>query len=160
MDALTHDLSLWGRIVLAAVLCFAVGFERELRGQDAGDRTFAIVGLGAAAFTAIGVDAFSDTDRIVQGIVAGIGFIGGGLLLQTGTNVRGLTTAAALWSAAAIGVLCGAGRLAVAALTALLVLLLLEIQYIPGLGFLDASDSAMARRHRAEMEREADASAD
>lgn len=94
MESLTHDLSLWGRVALAALLCFLIGFERELRGQDAGDRTFALVGVGAAAFTAVGIDAFSETDRIIQGIVAGIGFLGGGLLLQGGTKVHGLTTAA------------------------------------------------------------------
>jgi len=154
VDTLTHDFALWGRIVLAAVLCYVLGFERELRGQDAGDRTFALVGVGAAAFTAVGVDAFSDTDRIVQGIVAGIGFLGGGLLLQSGTKVHGLTTAAALWSSAAIGVLAGAGRLALAALTALLMLLLLELQYIPGVGFLDATKTEMAQRAKAELEKE------
>lgn len=140
--------------MLAAVLCYVLGFERELRGQDAGDRTFALVGVGAAAFTAVGVDAFGGAERIVQGIVAGIGFLGGGLLLQSGAKVHGLTTAAALWSAAAIGVLSGAGRLALASLTALLMLLLLEVQYIPGLGFLDATRSIVAQRAKAELEKD------
>jgi putative Mg2+ transporter-C (MgtC) family protein len=148
MDTLIHDLSLWGRLLLAAGLCFLIGYERELRGQDAGDRTFALVGVGAAAFTAVGVDAFSSTDRIIQGIVAGIGFLGGGLLLQSGQKVHGLTTAAALWASASVGVLAGAGRLALASLTSVLILLLLEIQYVPGLGFLDPRDSQLARAAR------------
>lgn len=154
METLTHDLSLWGRLALAALLCFLIGFEREVRGQDAGDRTFALVGVGAAAFTAVGVDAFGDnTDRIIQGIVAGIGFLGGGLLLQGGTKVHGLTTAAALWASASVGVLAGAGRLALAALTSLLIVVLLEIQYVPGLQFLDPRGSGPAARARAEMRR-------
>jgi putative Mg2+ transporter-C (MgtC) family protein len=153
---LTHDLSLWGRVVTAALLCFALGYERELRGQDAGDRTFALVGLGAAAFTVIGIDALGAADRIVQGITAGIGFIGGGLLLHSGPKVKGLTTAAALWTAAAVGVLAGSGRYALATLTTLTVLLLLEIQHVPGLGFLDARRTQMARKAKDEARRSGD----
>lgn len=140
-----HDLSLWARLLTAALLCFALGYERELRGHDAGDRTFALVGLGAAAFTLAGIDALGNPDRIVQGITAGVGFIGGGILLQSGTKVRGLTTAAALWTAAAIGVLAGAGRFALATLGTLTVLLLLEVTYIPGLRFLDARRTLRGR---------------
>jgi putative Mg2+ transporter-C (MgtC) family protein len=150
---LIHDLSLWGRVATAALLCFALGYERELRGQDAGDRTFALVGLGAAAFTLAGIDALGNADRIVQGITTGIGFIGGGLVLQSGTKIRGLTTAAALWTAAAIGVLAGSGRYALATLTTLTVLLLLEIQHVPGLGFLDAQRTQMARKAKDEARR-------
>lgn len=140
-----HDLSLWARLLTAALLCFALGYERELRGHDAGDRTFALVGLGAAAFTLAGIDALGNPDRIVQGITAGVGFIGGGILLHSDTKVRGLTTAAALWTAAAIGVLAGAGRFALATLGTLTVLLLLEVTYIPGLRFLDARRTLMGR---------------
>ncbi|MEP7053657.1 MAG: MgtC/SapB family protein [Actinomycetota bacterium] len=153
---LTHDLSLWARVVTAALLCFALGYERELRGQDAGDRTFALVGLGAAAFTIAGIDALGNADRIVQGITTGIGFIGGGLLFQSGRKTHGLTTAAALWTAAAIGVLAGSGRFVLSSLMTATVLLLLEIQHIPGLGFLDARSTRMARRAKDEMRRTGD----
>ena len=153
MPAVTHDLSLWARLVVGALLCFALGYERELRGHDAGDRTFALVGLGAAAFTLVGIDALGGTDRIVQGVTTGIGFIGGGLVLQSGAKVRGLTTAAALWAAAAIGVLAGAGRLALATLAMLTALLLLEVEHIPGLRFLDARRTLAARLAKDEMRR-------
>jgi len=138
---LTHDLALFGRIALAGGLGYAVGFERELRGQAAGDRTFALVALGSAAFTALAVDAFPPTaERLISGIVTGVGFIGAGLLLRSAEEgiVRGLTTAAAIWSIAAVGVAAGAGRLVLATLTTLLILLALEIRQIPGLRLLDA----------------------
>jgi len=136
------DLEIFGRLAAAAGLGFTVGWEREVRGQDAGDRTFALVALGAAAFTALGVEALPDAaERIISGIVTGVGFIGAGLLLQQDGKLKGLTTAAAVWAAAAIGVLAGAGRLVLALATTALVLLTLELRSIPGLGMLDA------RRH-------------
>lgn len=159
MNGLEEALDLWQRLGLAAALCFVIGYERELRGQDAGDRTFALVGLGCAAFTLAGLEAFGQADRVVQGITAGIGFIGGGLLLQSGVRVRGLTTAAALWTAAAVGVLAGADRLLLAAFTTLTVLLLLEIQYIPGLNFLDARRTGLGRRSAEEVRRQEEESA-
>lgn len=136
-----NDLSLFGRIALAAGLGYLLGFEREIRGQDAGDRTFALVALGSAAFTAVAIDAFPPTaERLIAGIVTGVGFIGGGLLLRSSESgvVKGLTTAAAIWSAAAVGVIAGAGRLLLATLTTLLILVTLELREIPGLRMLDA----------------------
>jgi putative Mg2+ transporter-C (MgtC) family protein len=137
----THDLALFGRIALATGLGYVLGFEREMRGQDAGDRTFALVTLGAAAFTALGVDTFPSTaERLIAGIITGVGFIGGGLLLRSSDTgmVRGLTTAAAIWASAAVGVIAGAGRLVLAALTTLLILVCLELRQIPGVRLLDA----------------------
>ena len=142
------DLTLFGRVALATVLGYAIGFEREIRGQDAGDRTFSLVALGSAAFTVIGVDAFPETaEKLIAGIVTGVGFIGGGLMLRRPEDgvVKGLTTAAAIWSASAVGVLAGAGRLALAAGCAGLVMLTLELREIPGIRVLDA------RRHLGKM---------
>jgi putative Mg2+ transporter-C (MgtC) family protein len=136
-----HDLALFGRIALGAGLGYLIGFEREARGQAAGDRTFALVALGAAAFTAIAIDAFPETaEKLIAGIPAGIGFIGGGLMLQRVDEgvVKGLTTAAAVWSAAAVGVIAGGGRLVLATLSTLLVILALELREIPGIRILDA----------------------
>jgi putative Mg2+ transporter-C (MgtC) family protein len=136
-----HDLALFGRIALAGALGYAVGFEREVRGHPAGDRTFALVSFGSAAFTVIAVDAFPSTaEKLIAGIVTGVGFIGGGLLLRASDEsmVRGLTTAAAIWAIAAVGVAAGAGRLVLAGLTAALILLVLEIRSIPGVRILDA----------------------
>jgi putative Mg2+ transporter-C (MgtC) family protein len=144
-----HDLTLFGRIALAAALGYLVGFEREVRGQAAGDRTFALVALGSAAFTALAIDAFPPTaERLISGIVTGVGFIGAGLLLRSAEAgvVRGLTTAAAIWAMAAVGVAAGAGRLVMATLTTALVLFALELRQIPGIRILDA------RRYATRME--------
>ena len=135
-----HDLALFGRIALAAALGYAIGFEREIRRQSAGDRTFALVALGSAAFTAIAVDAFPATaEKLIAGIPAGIGFIGAGLLLrqQDERMVKGLTTAAGVWAAAAVGIVSGAGRFVLATLTTLLVLFVMEVRSIPGVRIID-----------------------
>jgi putative Mg2+ transporter-C (MgtC) family protein len=148
MENHLSDLVILGRVAVAAALGYAIGFERELRGQDAGDRTFALVALGAAAFTGVAIDAFPTTaERLISGIVTGIGFIGGGLMLRRPEEgvVKGLTTAAAIWSTAAVGVVAGAGRLALAIGCTALVLLALELREIPGIRLLDA------RRYAASM---------
>ncbi|MEA2510513.1 MAG: putative Mg2+ transporter-C (MgtC) family protein [Actinomycetota bacterium] len=108
-----------GRILLAALLGGMVGFEREFRDQPAGFRTHILVSLGAALFTmagAYGVSSFVgargvsfDPTRIAAQVVTGIGFLGAGAILRYGVTVRGLTTAAALWVTAAIGVAVGLG---------------------------------------------------
>lgn len=118
------DLELAARLGLALVLCGAIGLEREIRGQVAGLRTHVLVGMGAALFTLIsayGLSAFVqgneaggfvttvDPTRIAAQIVAGIGFLGAGAIIRQGFTVRGLTTAAALWIVAAIGMAAGAG---------------------------------------------------
>lgn len=135
-----NDLELFGRIALAALLGGVVGWERYARGQAAGDRTFALVAVGAAAFTALGVDAFPTTaEKLIAGIITGIGFIGGGLLLRAqGGAVHGLTTSTAIWAVAAVAVLAGAGRAVLAIAVTALVLLILELRYIPFLNRLDA----------------------
>lgn len=108
-----------GRVLLAALLGGLVGFEREFRDQPAGFRTHILVSLGAALFTmagAYGVSSFVgaggvsfDPTRIAAQVVTGIGFLGAGAILRYGVTVRGLTTAAALWVTAAIGVAVGLG---------------------------------------------------
>lgn len=135
-----HDLVLFGRIALAALLGFVIGWEREARGQVAGDRTFTLVAMGAAAFTALSVDAFPATaEKLIAGIVTGVGFIGAGVVLRTPKGeLRGLTTAAAIWAVAAVGVLAGASRPVLATLCAALILVILELRHVPGLRFLDA----------------------
>lgn len=137
---MAHDAELFGRIVLAAVLGGAIGWERYVRGQTVGDRTFALVAIGASAFTALGVDAFPATaEKLIAGIITGIGFIGGGLLLRSeGGVVRGLTTSTAIWATAAVAVCAGAGFLVLSVAVAALVVLVLEVRYIPILDRLDA----------------------
>lgn len=125
------------RIGVAALIGAALGVNRELRDKPAGVKTHALVALGAALLTVIGVDlASSDSgtdsnaiSRIVQGVVTGIGFLGGGVILrqEASRSVTGLTTAATIWIAAALGVACGAGRWTAALLASGLTLLILIV---------------------------------
>ncbi len=135
-----HDLALFGRIALAGLLGFVVGWEREVRGHPAGARTFALVSAGSAALSTIASDAFPSTaEKLIAGIVTGIGFIGAGVVLQDPHgHVRGLTTAAAIWAMAAVGVMAGSARFVLAAATAALFVLLLELRSLPLVGWLDA----------------------
>jgi putative Mg2+ transporter-C (MgtC) family protein len=122
------------RVVLAAVLGGAIGFERELREREAGLRTHLLVSVGAALFTMVSAYAWTDwrfsnesglifdPTRIAAQIVTGIGFLGAGAIIRQGLSVRGLTTAATLWVVAAIGMATGAGYYAAAVITTVLVL--------------------------------------
>jgi putative Mg2+ transporter-C (MgtC) family protein len=97
-----------GAAVLAGGL---IGFDREVRNKPAGLRTMALVALGSAVFVlaaAAAVNADS-TSRVIQGVITGVGFLGAGTIIrgQTEESVRGLTTAASIWLAAAVGVACG-----------------------------------------------------
>jgi putative Mg2+ transporter-C (MgtC) family protein len=117
------------RLVSAVLLGGALGFQRAKTGKSAGLRTHMLVALGAALLVVApqaaghGDDAVS---RVIQGVVTGIGFLGGGVILKTSEGqVHGLTTAASLWIAAAIGLTCGLGRMvAASAATALAYLVL------------------------------------
>src|SRR5436305_6206963 len=116
LAAISHSLG-WPpillRLMVAAVLGGAIGFERELRERGAGLRTHTVVSVGAALFTLVSAYAFVgprvDPTRIAAQIVSGIGFLGAGAIIRQGLSVRGLTTAATLWLVAAIGLACGAG---------------------------------------------------
>ena len=119
------------RLVAGLVLGAVIGFERELHRQPAGFRTHSLVSLGAALFTIVSAYAFTgpnvDPTRIAAQIVSGIGFIGAGTILQHRGSVRGLTTAASLWSVAAIGTAAGAGLLIMAVIGTLLILVVLAL---------------------------------
>jgi putative Mg2+ transporter-C (MgtC) family protein len=131
------------RLSVTVVLCGLIGFERETRDQSAGFRTHILLGLGAALFTlvsAYGFPAFTeaaldsdnrgvvfDPTRIAAQVVTGVGFLGAGAIIRQGFDVRGLTTAASLWTVAAIGMAVGAGYLFGAALTTAIVLLALYL---------------------------------
>lgn len=130
------DLALLARMVVGFVLAYLLGFERQLRGAAAGDRTFAMVGAGAAAITAVSVKT---SPQAIAGVVTGVGFIGGGLVFrgQMGA-VRGITTAATIFATAGIGVVVGFGHLLLGVVATALLLLTLEIQHIPFLSWLDA----------------------
>jgi putative Mg2+ transporter-C (MgtC) family protein len=105
---------LTARLALAVVLGSIVGVNRELRQKPAGLRTHALVALGAALVTVVGTLMTGDSGtlgRLVQGLLAGIGFIGGGVILHRDDTqgVHGLTTAAAVWLVAGVGIAVGAG---------------------------------------------------
>lgn len=113
-------------IIAAVLLGSLIGLERQWRQRLAGLRTNALVALGAAAFVAISAGAGGgsavDRTRIAAQVVSGIGFLGGGLILKEGLNVRGLNTAATIWCSAAVGSLAGLGELVPATFAALVVL--------------------------------------
>lgn len=115
------------RFLIASALGILMGFERERLGKEAGMRTAMLVAGGAALFTIAGItlpylvfptlspDSWPNIpDRVVANIVVGIGFLGAGVIIQTGEHVRGLTTAALMWAVAAIGTLVGLGLIELA----------------------------------------------
>jgi putative Mg2+ transporter-C (MgtC) family protein len=117
-----------GRLALAGLLGGLIGLEREYRGYPAGIRTIAIVCLGASLFTAMS-PTFApggDTARVSAQIVTGIGFLGAGVIIREGFNIRGITTAATIWTAASIGIAVAQGFYIVGTFCALLVIVLLE----------------------------------
>ena len=135
--SLNQQLELIARLAVALVLGAVIGFERELDRQPAGFRTHSLVALGAALFTIISAHAFAgaaDPTRIAAQIVSGIGFIGAGTILHHRGSIRGLTTAASLWSVAAIGMAAGAGMLVLAGVgTVLIVVVLALLEGVEGI---------------------------
>ncbi|HEU4566218.1 MAG TPA: MgtC/SapB family protein [Gemmatimonadaceae bacterium] len=119
------DLIILARAALAAALGFVVGWERQVTGAAIKARTIGLAALTAAALPALGREIFATgADRIVQGIVTGIGFLGAGVIIHgAGGEVRGLTTAACLWAMTAIGVAIGSGHELLGSLLAALVYL-------------------------------------
>ncbi len=97
------ELVMVGKILLSALLSGIIGYEREKRYKPAGLRTHMLVGIGSTLFTLLSLTFTNDPARIASYIVMGIGFIGGGTVLQMKEKVIGLTTAASLWVTAAIG---------------------------------------------------------
>ena len=109
-----------------------MGFEREMRAKEAGVRTHFIVALGSALFMIISQFAFSgrfDAARVAAQVVSGIGFIGAGVIIFQKNAVRGVTTAAGLWVAAAVGLSCGAGMYDLATASVIFTVLCLELMH-------------------------------
>jgi putative Mg2+ transporter-C (MgtC) family protein len=121
------------RLLLAGALGFVLGFEREARGKAAGARTHMLVAMGSALFVLgpqLSGTAIADMSRVIQGLVAGVGFLCAGAILKSGRDeqaVKGLTTAAGMWTTAAIGMACGLGREVMAILSTLLALVVLGL---------------------------------
>jgi putative Mg2+ transporter-C (MgtC) family protein len=116
------NVAMFLTLAFALVLGLAVGYERTFHGRAIGMRTYGLVCMSSAALTTfVGYPALwyggthgaalasVDPTRVVQGIVTGVGFLGAGVIMKDGLNIRGLTTAASIWSASVIGVLVGVG---------------------------------------------------
>jgi putative Mg2+ transporter-C (MgtC) family protein len=124
-------LDVFVRILVAAVLGGVIGLEREIREHTAGFRTHILVSVGAAAFTMASSYGLEGTDfdpnRISAQVVTGIGFLGAGAIIRYGVSVRGLTTAASLWTVAAVGLLAAQGFYPAALITTALVVVSLYL---------------------------------
>ncbi len=122
------------RLVVAALLGGLIGYERKQAGKDVGPRTHMLVAAGSALFVIVPQQAgmpMSDLSRVLQGLLAGIGFIGGGAILKSPEQgrVQGITSAAGLWMVAAVGVAVGLGRTATAIVAALFSYAVLSLMY-------------------------------
>ena len=126
------------RLLLAIALGASVGYQRERAHKAAGIRTHMLVSFGSALFTLASIYGFDgatvDISRVAAGVVVGVGFIGAGVILrgQRGEEVAGLTTAAAIWATAAIGLAAGAGMYLIATLATVLVIGILSIPKVRG----------------------------
>jgi putative Mg2+ transporter-C (MgtC) family protein len=132
MEHLTRVLV---RLSGAAVLGGMIGLERQLEKKLTGTRTHMMVALGAALFTVVPLEAglkVSDLSRVIQGLAAGIGFLGAGTIIQLDQEqrVKGLTSAASIWLTAAIGMSVGAGLIVPAALSVVLALAILSLVHV------------------------------
>jgi putative Mg2+ transporter-C (MgtC) family protein len=120
-----EEMEFAGTVLVALALGAAIGMERQWRQRMAGLRTNALVSAGAALFVTLGMMTPGEVSptRVAAQVVSGIGFLGGGVILREGLNVRGLNTAATLWCSAAVGTLVGAGFMLHAVIGAASVLL-------------------------------------
>ena len=118
-DSFIHTdwLMLITKIVLATGLGYLIGMERELHGKVVGTRTISLIAIGSALYVLMSPSIFGgDNSRIIAQVVSGIGFLGAGIIFKDGDSIKGLTTAATVWCAAAVGCLCGIGMFAEAVL--------------------------------------------
>jgi putative Mg2+ transporter-C (MgtC) family protein len=132
MPDLAESIRVVFRILAATLLGAIVGYERERTGKSAGLRTHMLVSLGSCIFVLSSVEggmAIEDLSRVIQGVAAGIGFIGAGAILKLADRrvIEGLTTAAGIWLTAALGVAAGLGRVGLAAISAVMAWLILAV---------------------------------
>jgi putative Mg2+ transporter-C (MgtC) family protein len=128
---ISWDEVVWnlGRLLAAFILALPMGWDRESRGRTAGLRTFPLVSVATCGYMLIGIQVLSDTNaesRAMYGIITGMGFIGGGAILQSKDRVRGTATAASLWNTGAIGLAVAWNRIEIALLLMLLNVLTLR----------------------------------
>ncbi|MFH1169325.1 MAG: MgtC/SapB family protein [Chloroflexota bacterium] len=127
------ELEIVLRLLLAAILGAVIGFQRGKAGKPAGLRDHVLISVGSALFTVVSIYGFGGADaaRIAAGVVTGIGFLGAGTIIRRGEGVvEGLTTAATIWVAAAIGLAAGAGLYLVSAAATAIILIVLLIPHM------------------------------
>lgn len=115
IDSFLHTdwLGLISKVCLAMALGYLIGLEREWHGKVVGTRTVSLIAIGSALYVLMSPTMVNgDNSRIIAQVVSGIGFLGAGIIFKHGVSVKGLTTAATVWCAAAIGCLCGSGMFA------------------------------------------------
>jgi putative Mg2+ transporter-C (MgtC) family protein len=150
------------RLLLAALLGAVVGYDRERMGKPAGLRTHVLVAMGAALFVLAPIESdmqVADLSRVIQGLAAGIGFLGAGAILKLSSErqILGLTTAATIWITAALGVTVGLGHIGLALVTVALAWLTLSLG-----GWLErrwestSDDARFADEMRARTDRDAE----
>jgi len=128
------ELEMILRLLLATALGAAIGYQRERAGKVAGLRTHTLICVGAALFTIAslyGFGAATDPARVAAGVVVGIGFLGGGVIIRRAEEgiVAGLTTAATIWAVAGIGLVAGSGLYLVSAVTTAIILIILFLPH-------------------------------
>lgn len=119
---------------IAYILALPVAFDREKESRSAGLRTFPLVAVAACGYMLVGVSVLSTTDaeaRVLQGLITGIGFIGGGAILKSGSTVSGTATAASIWNMGLIGIAVAFGRFEIAVLMS--IINFLTLRYVPGI---------------------------
>ena len=125
----TDWVSVISKIGLAIIFGYLIGVERELHGKVVGTRTITLIALGTALYVLMSPTIFGgDNSRVIAQVVSGIGFLGAGIIFKNGDTVKGLTTAATVWCAAAVGGLCGFGMFA-EALLGTLAIVTININY-------------------------------
>ena len=117
-------------LLLSVALAAIIGIEREITHKPAGLRTHMLVSLGACLFTLMSPNFGGQPAQIAGGVVAGIGFIGAGEIWAEKDHVRGITTAASLWAAAAIGLASGAGEYMIATVAAVIAFIILSSKFL------------------------------
>jgi len=126
------------RLLVATGLALCLGLERELRGKPAGLRSHMLVSLGSSAFIIVGLSVLFGTDegghaasvdpnRVVEGVVGGIGFLGAGSIIRSGAHIQGITTGASIWLAGAIGVAAGINNFPLAGMVTLIGLIIMVV---------------------------------
>lgn len=126
------DVQVISRIILAFILGGLIGWERERHGISAGIRTYGSICLGACLFGVVSMTLpEADPSRIAAQVATGIGFLGGGVIFRQGNYVSGLTTAATLWTTAAVGLAVAFGLYAISVMTAVMLMMLLYLPRLP-----------------------------